>query len=184
MAGAAYFVNARGKVTDGTLPIFSKDLESVRAYQFEVDFTSTKQGGVQTTFKLAAKQVQAAGFSVADIEVHRVNDKVYYAGKPNQDNLTITFDNLIKDSVAGKLWNWFKGTYDPITGHLGSASDSKISLMEVLQLNGDLSLRSSTKYFGVYPTGYKNAEWNYSTNDFHTIEVTFRYDYMEQTISK
>ena len=175
-----YYKGNRGTPTSGGLPTLSKDLESIRAYQFEVDFTLSKQNK-STTFKLAAKQVQAAGFSVADIEVHRVNDKVYYAGKPNQDNLVVTFDNLIKDNTAGELWKWFKGTYDPLTGHLGTASDSKVNMVEVLQLNGDLSLKSSTKYFGVYPTGYKNAEWNYSTSDFHTIEVTFRYDFMEQT---
>tara|TARA_R110000824_G_scaffold236757_1_gene425566 strand:- start:529 stop:1074 length:546 start_codon:yes stop_codon:yes gene_type:complete len=175
-----YYKNNRGTPTDTSLPNISKDLESIRAYQFEVDFSLVSESKV-TTFKLAAKQVQAAGFSVADIEVHRVNDKVYYAGKPNQDNLVVTFDNLIKDDTAGELWKWFKGTYDPLTGYLGKVSDSKTAMMQVLQLNGDLSLKSSTKYYGVYPTGYKNAEWNYSTSDFHTIEVTFRYDFMEQT---
>ena len=160
------------------LPVISRDLDSVRAYQFEVEFQGL--GTADRKLRLAAKQVSPAGFAVADIEVHRVNDKVFYPGKPSPEEITITFDNLIADDVSKELWEWFKDTYNPLTGALGDSS-LKMNQMSVLQLNHDLTLHSETRYFGVYPKSFKNAEWNYSTNDFHTIEVTFKYDFMEQT---
>ena len=34
--------------------------------------------------------------------------------------------------------------------------------------------------YGVYPKGWKESEYNYSTaNDFHTIEMTLRYDFAD-----
>ena len=36
-----------------------------------------------------------------------------------------------------------------------------------------------TRVFGVWPISWKTAEFNYGTNEFHTIEVVFRYDFME-----
>lgn len=158
------------------LPVISRDLDSVRAYQFEVEF---KGKTADRMFRLAAKQVGPTGFTVDDIAVNRVNDQVFYPGKPSPEEIVITFDNLLRDDVSRELWNWFKGTYNPLTGTLGGA-DNKIDRMTIFQLNHDLSLHSSTQLIGVYPKGFKNAEFNYSTNEFHTIEVTFRYDFMDQ----
>tara|TARA_R110000824_G_scaffold78275_1_gene197696 strand:- start:714 stop:1265 length:552 start_codon:yes stop_codon:yes gene_type:complete len=180
MGDVLYYENNRNVANGTQLPVVSKDVDSVRAYQFEVEFTGAKGGGDIQNMTLAAKQVGPTGFSVADIEVNRVNDKVFYPGKPTPESLTITFDNILKDDVDTDLWNWFKGTYDPTTGFLGDISDHKINVLKVHQLEHDLSLRSSTEYYGVYPSAYKLAEWNYATNDFHTIEVTFRYDFMAQ----
>jgi len=184
MAQTLFYKTNRGIASNDTLPNVSKDLDSVRAYQYEVRFTGQGGGSADDNdLTLAAKQVSPTGYSVADIEVHRVNDKVFYPGKPTPESLVITFDNILKAKVSENLWEWFQGTYDPITGKLGAVSDQKMSVMKVLQLNHDLSLRGSTSYFGVYPSSFKMAEWNYATNDFHTIEVTFRYDFMDQSDS-
>lgn len=160
------------------LPVISRDIDSVRAFQFEIEFTG--RGTSERKFRLAAKQVDSAGIAVDPIEVHRVNDKVFYPGKVNQDEISITFDNLIRDDVSKELFDWFTQTYNSKSGELGD-NEVKINQMSVLQLNHDLSLHSETKYFGVFPVAYKPGEWNYSTNEFHTIQVTFKYDYMDQT---
>jgi len=163
--------------SDRNLPVISRDLDSIRAYQFEVEFRGKLDDRI---YRLAAKQFSPAGMSVDDITVQRINDKVYYPGTVSQDEITITFDNLIQDDVGKSLWEWFKGTYNPLTGDLGDG-DNKINRMSVIQLNHDRSLHSSVEYYGVYPKSWKPAERNYSTNEFHTIEVTFRFDFMEQT---
>ena len=41
----------------------------------------------------------------------------------------------------------------------------------------------TTKLFGVYPKAWKTAEFNYSNNDFHTVEMSFRYDFMDHGTS-
>jgi len=180
MADTEFYKTNRTVPTDSSIPLITTDLDSVRAYQFEVQFTNAPEIDAQEA-TLAAKSVGTTGFSVADIVVNRVNDKVHYPGKPSPESLTITFDNILRDTVDKDLWDWFKGTYDPMTGHLGAMADQKIASMKVHQLNHDLTIRGSTVYYGVYPTSYKLAEFNYATDEFHTIEVTFRYDFMEQT---
>ena len=36
------------------------------------------------------------------------------------------------------------------------------------------------KLVGVYPKKFSKAEKNYSTNDFDTVSVSFRYDFLVQ----
>ena len=55
-----------------------------------------QEGGVAKPFTLAAKQVNGIGISVEDIPVHRVNDQVFYPGKPSTEEMTVTFDNVVK----------------------------------------------------------------------------------------
>ena len=173
-----------------SLPIVSTELDSVRTYQFEVHFYGLPLDllGEQTDLTLAAKQVSPpGGFSVEDIEVNRVNDKMYYPGRPSPEEVTITFDNLYNRRTQETLWEWFKAIYDPITGDMtknsspgGSGNASfKATKMEIIQLDNTKTPHASIELYGVYPKAFRPGEHNYSTNDMHTIEVTFRYDFMD-----
>ena len=189
MAVISKYKNRYGrKFTPGKgLPVVSTNIDSVRVYQFEVHFFGSPDQAVQDDFTLAAKQVQAMGYGVDAIEVHRVNDKLYYPGKPSYEEVQITFDNLyLKDTTRG-LWDWFKGTYDPLTGEMtkfaapgGSGNGTfKANKMEIIMLDNTMTPHSVLSAYGVWPVSWKAAEMNYSENSFHTIEVSFRYDFMD-----
>jgi hypothetical protein len=191
MAEAFYKTRFGRSFTAGQgLPTISTDLDSVRTYQFEIHFFGLPDELQlqQTELTLAAKQVSPVGFSVEDIEVHRVNDKVFYPGKPTPEELTVTFDNLYLKESATTMWKWFKATYDPLTGEItknsapgGSANKTfKAHKVEIIQLDNTLEPHSAVGLYGVYPKSWKASEFNYSTNEFHTIEVTFRYDFLNQ----
>ena len=168
----------------GGLPIISQGLDSVRVYQFEIHFelptgmTSDDPNGKLT---LAAKQVTALGFSTEAIEVHRVNDKVFYPGKASPEDVTVTFDNLYQPKIANTLWRWFASIYNPVTGRFNGSGDQrfKANMAIVTQLDSKGQPLTETRLFGIFPTSWKTAEFNYSTNEFHTIEMVFRYDFME-----
>ena len=172
------------------LPVISTDLDSHRVYQFEVQFHGLPSDLrlQQQDLTLAAKQVSPPGMSVEDIEVNRVNDKIFYPGKASPEEITITFDNLLLRNTAETLWNWFKSTYDPLTGELtknsapggSSMSTFKANKMDIFQLDNTGAPHSTIQLYGVWPKSWKAAELNYSTNEFHTLEVTFRYDFMDQ----
>ena len=187
MATSLYQTQFGRKFTGGkNLPQVSTDLDSVRAYQFELQFQGVPAGGtVARDFTLAAKQVSPAGFSVEDITVDRVNDRVFYPGKAAPEELTVTFDNLMLKTVASDLWGWFKTSYDPMTGELtkqgGPRGDKsfKANKLSILQLDNVLNPHATTELYGVWVKSWKTAEFNYSTNEFHTIEVVFRYDFMD-----
>jgi len=188
-SGASFARDTDPNNTNG-LPVISEGLNSVRTYSWECHFTLPNFNGeagpaFDTPLVLAAKSVGEAGMSVGDIEVHRVNDKVFYPGKPVQDDLTITFDHLYKDSPSITLWEWFKTIYDPRTGQImknvegGVANDFKARDVEVLQLDNKGQPISSTKFFGVYPKSWKAAEYKYGADEFHTVAMTFKYDFMD-----
>ena len=175
------------------LPTISMGLDSVRAYQFEMHFqlpgalTSADPDGSLT---LAAKQVTAVGFTTEDIEVNRVNDKVFYPGKASPEEVTVTFDNFYQPKIANTLWKWFSLIYNPVTGKFNGGTSNgspqtppvngwKAQRCTIVSLDAQGQPLMETRLFGVYPKSWKTAEFNYSTNEFHTIEMVFRYDFME-----
>lgn len=190
VAKSYYKTNYGRKFKAGAgLPMISTEIDSVRVYQFEVHFFGlpAELQVSQTDLTLAAKQVSPVGMTIEDIEVRRVNDKVFYPGIASPEEVTITFDNLYLRNTSEALWNWFKAVYDPLTGEMtknsapgGAAGGTfKAHKMEIIQLDNSNTPHSSIELYGVYPKSWKAAEFNYSTNDFHTIEVTFRYDFQD-----
>jgi hypothetical protein len=143
--------------------------------------------GTQQVLTAAAKQVSPIGGSVDDIVVDRLNDKMYYPGKFTPENVVITFDNQLLSQTTPALWNWFKTIYDPMTGDMTKLSapggpgnkSFKASKMTVLELDNTNEPHAYIEMYGVYPTGVRFSEKNYATNDFSTVEVTFRYDFVD-----
>lgn len=173
-----------------SLPKISTVLDSVRSYQFEVQFfglppsVSLQQ---QTDLTIAAKQVGAIGYGVEDIVVSRVNDKVYYPGVATFDSVTITFDNLYLRRTCSTLWNWFKTIYDPMSGDATKLAAPggqggftfKATKMRIVELDNTRTPHATVELYGVYPKSVRFSEKNYNTNDFATIEVEFRYDFLD-----
>tara|TARA_A100001515_G_scaffold110895_1_gene91975 strand:- start:250 stop:879 length:630 start_codon:yes stop_codon:yes gene_type:complete len=197
----SYFVNNDGQVArtitgeQPTAPVISTELDSVRAYQWEISFffgQADPVNSVQKPLTLAAKQVNGIGMSVEDIEVHRVNDKVYYPGRPSMEELVVTFDNLQQTKVDKLLYEMMALTYDPRTGELQSQKtpgedgtlNSFKQRIDVVQLDGKGQPRNVIHLYGAYPKKIVHGEYNYATNDFHTIEMSFRYDYFVNTNDK
>lgn len=176
----------RGSFTGGrTLPKISTQLDSVRSYQFECRFTLPNGVGtrVSTQLTTAAKQVSPIGGATDDIVVDRLNDKVYYPGKFTPEPLTITFDNQLLTRSSPALWDWFTTTYNPMTGDgaqtASRAGGFKALKLDIIELNTNSEPVSYVGLYGVFPTGIKFSEKNYATNEFATIEVTFRYDFLD-----
>jgi len=181
--------NLGGGGVDG-LPFISERLNSGRTYSWEVLLQlppSVGSDASEEVLTLAAKQVSQVGFSVEDIEVHRVNDRVYYPGKASPEELTVTFDNLYgstNQKPAETLWKWFQSIYNPLTGQFtpgmaqGHIGNFKSPMAEIIHLDPQGQPDQATRLLGVYPKSWKTAEFNYASNEFHTIEVTFRYDFM------
>ena len=173
----------------GQLPVVSTNLDSVRSYQWEVRFDLTPMGTVDNnlpdSFTLGAKVVQGLGYSFQDIEVHRMNDRVYYPGKVQQEEVTITFDNLLagtgnlQDPMAN-LHTYLSTVFDMNTGfYTESPTGTYKASLKVLEFDGQGKVRQVIELKGVYPKSFMKGEKNYSTSEFDTIEVKFRYDFMD-----
>lgn len=177
--------NFTERTAGNTLPAISTKLDSVRAYQFEVRFYNIP-GAEDSSLTLAAKQISPIGFTVEDIVVDRLNDKVFYPGKASPEEVTMTFDNLLLKNTTPALWNWFRTVYNPLSGGLvedaelarAGFSTFKALKVTILQMDNNREPKGYVELYGVYPKSFKLAEHNYSTNEFHTIDVSFRYDFM------
>jgi hypothetical protein len=188
MVDSLYKNDFRATFTPGkNLPKVSTQLDSVRAYMFEVRFYGLPQNiaGSQQDLTLAAKQVSQAGISVEPIEARRLNDKYWFPGQVNQDELTITFDDLYLKNTTPTLWEWFKAaTYDPLTGDMSKIAAPggpgnrtfKATKLVVLQLDNTRNPIASQEYYGVWPMSWKPSEKNSTTNEFATVEVSFKFD--------
>jgi hypothetical protein len=173
-----------------SLPKISTSLDSVRSYQFEVQFFGLPPniaGQQQTDLTLAAKQVGSISYGVDDITVARVNDRVFYPGTPTFDAVTITFDNLYLRRTCATLWSWFKTIYDPLAGDItplaapGGAGNKafKANKLRIIELDNTRTPHAAIELYGVYPKSVRFSEKNYSTGEFATIDVDFRFDFMD-----
>jgi len=186
---SSYYKNKYGRnFTPGQgLPTVSTDLDSVRAYQFEIHFFGLPEDITNSTdLTLAAKKVGGLEMKNEAIVIDRVNDKLHYPGKTTPGELTVDFDNLYLRETAADLYRFFRHTYDPITGEMtksaqpgGTAGTTfKADKVEVVMLDNTLTPHSVIELYGVYPTSWSASEFNYSQNQFHQLTVNFKYDFM------
>jgi len=175
-------INAEGS----NRPAISTVLDSVRAYQWEITFLNFTRydaysGKPDKPLTLAAKQVNGIGFSVEDIEVNRVNDKVYYPGRPSMEECVITFDNLQKSKVDKILYEMMATTYDPRTGVLGDVdgeagateSGNVKGEVQLLQLTSKGTPRNLIRLFGAYPKNITHGEYNRIRTQLVSTRVGF-----------
>jgi hypothetical protein len=186
---SSYYKNKYGRnFTPGQgLPTVSTDLDSVRAYQFEIHFFGLPEDITNSTdLTLAAKKVGGLEMKNEAIVIDRVNDKLHYPGKTTPAELTVDFDNLYLRETAADLYRFFRHTYDPITGEMtksaqpgGTAGTTfKADKVEIVMLDNTLTPHSVIELYGVYPTSWSASEFNYSQNQFHQLTVNFKYDFM------
>ena len=191
----AYYKTNRN-FEEGQLPLVSKSLDSFRTYQWEVDFVGLESllqdaavsvnGNTVDKLTLAAKKISGLEVSVENITADRVNDRLNYPGKVSYGEAIITFDNLYQEDICGLLYTWFRSIYNPITGSTtaaaapGGLKDTfKLPVVKIRLLGNQMNSQKVINLFGVYPTKYSVSELNYSTSDFHTIEMSLKYDFME-----
>lgn len=179
------------------LPKLSTALDSVRTYQYEIQFyfpEGLNVGANGQQLSIAAKKVAATGPKVEPIEVHRLNDRYFYPGKSNMDELVVTFDNLLTTQAGANLFAWFRScAYDPLTGYQAPIATNvaggttrrsfKADKARLIQYDGTMTPVSYVDFIGVWPFAVKMSEFNYSQNEFHTLEVSFRYDLIDMFAS-
>jgi hypothetical protein len=183
--------NAAGDSDLNKLPVVSTDLDSIRSYQWEIQFDIATMKKNSTypftadTLVLAAKQVTGLSFAFADIEVHRMNDKVFYPGKVAQEEVTVTFDNLLKGAAGVQFYEYLATVFDMRTGFYNTAGDGNYKgSMRVLEFDGQGRIKNVVDLKGVYPKSFSKGEKNYSTSEFDTFEVKFRYDFMNLRVAE
>lgn len=181
-----YFVNSeRREIKDKKLPHLSHALDSVRRSQWEVTFynipVDAPAGTEARPLTLACKSVSPIGWQVEEIEAHRMNDKFFYPGKATPTEVTMVFDNIFATKTSAHLYDWLKTIYNPETGEMTAGlSDKGVGgfkiVADVIEMNTQGKPFTHTRLYGVWPKSWTETERGYDANEFHTVEVNFRYD--------
>jgi len=183
---SSYYANNLDRNLDEGIPVISQELDSVRQYQFEVTFNpppGVQFGPFSKPLTVACKKVGSLGMAVKPIEVRRVNDVVYYPGQVSYQEVEFTFDNLLSTKTGKQLYDFMTTVFDPTTGEYGTAFNilgnaSLKSNIEVYKLNGKGDINQVIKLKGAFPISFVQSEAAYSGQDFDTITMKFRYDYI------
>jgi hypothetical protein len=185
------YLDQEKRSLDQGLPVISTELDSVRTYGWEVDFNlppGFRLGGksvnaTKRSLTLGAKSISEFGFNFQDIEVNRLNDKAYYPGKVTNDEITITFDNLLRAggeeyTTEGQMLLDYMGiVYSQNIGR-STTIDYKQTL-RIKEFDTAGNVRAIYELIGAYPKQFKKAEKNYATgNEFDTVQMTFRFDFI------
>jgi|TARA_R110001583_G_scaffold26509_6_gene95404 hypothetical protein len=183
MANSYYATQTNRTLILGKSPGLSHSLESYRQYQWEVEI-ETGQSGDNSVLTLAAKSVTPIQMQSEDIVAHRVNDRYYYPGLVAPEEVTITFDNLVEGQLAEQLFDWFSTVYDPVHGvftpeMLQGKGEFKRNI-KIFQLDNTGFPVKHIHLFGAYPKVWKINDFTYGENNFHTIDVTLRFDFVTQ----
>jgi hypothetical protein len=187
MAYTPFFIaSERRNLSGKNLPLLSHAADSVRTYGFEVTFyqvpVNAPAGTESKPLTLACKSVSPIAWNIEEIVADRVNDKFFYPGKATPDPVTMIFDNLFATKTSSHLFDWFSTIYNPVTGQFTiGLSDKGVGsfkvVADVVELNTQGQPFTFTRMYGLWPTGWKEGERSWASNEFHTIEGTFRFDF-------
>jgi len=183
LANSYYATQTNRTLLLGKTPNLSHALESYRKYQWEIEI-DTGQSGDYSVLTLGAKSVTAIQMTSEDIVAHRVNDRFFYPGLVSPEEVTITFDNLVKGQIAEKLFDWFSSVYDPVHGvftpGMVQGNGAFKRNVKIFQLDNTGFPVKHIHLFAAYPKMWKANDFVYGENEFHTIDVTLRFDFATQ----
>lgn len=111
-------------------------------------------------------------------EVHRLNERFYFASKPTWEPISCEFYDYDKggDSAAQIMYHWFTAIYNPLTGGQGYAIVYKTNATLVV-LGPDGKIIEIWDLFGAFPESVNWQELSYEATEPMRVETSIRYDY-------
>lgn len=133
----------------------------------------------QECLTLSVASVSSLSTTISPIEIPYGNTKVKYAGLPNVENATITYNDYIGKDTERVLTGWFGQVFNQHTEKIGRASTyKKPALLVETAPDGTCSRIWQLK--GCFPTALNLGEYSYSNGGttVRQITMTLTYDIM------
>lgn len=111
-------------------------------------------------------------------EIHRLNERFYFAAKPAWEPVSCIFYDYDKggDSASQILYHWFTAIYNPLTGGQGYAIVYKTNATLVI-LGPDGKIIEIWDLFGAFPESINWNDLNYEASEPMQVETSIRFDY-------
>ena len=156
----------------------SNTLEPIRKNRWVITFTSIPGSTETDELSFAAHTAAQPQFTFTAGEHHRINERVYTAGKITYNQIPISFYDFIRgDKSAGEiLYNWANTIYNPITGQMSFKSQySTSATLALLDPAGGI-----VRMWNLFYCWPSEVNWNdLSSEDDGLVDVscTLHYDY-------
>ncbi len=157
-------------------------------FKWEVVFVGIGGGGVNSQpLTLSAKTCSRPNINWEEYTIHRYNTVSYVMGKYSFDELSITFDDDVKNLATNVIQQQITrqqqliGAGAPWLAHSASGSDYKFGVV-CRQLDGNEQSVEEWHYEGCW---IKNSNYNdldYSSSDAATITTSIRFDIVRQVL--
>jgi len=154
--------------------------EPKRKNRWILKFDRVPNKGNNATESLAIDILSASRPSVSlePIEMHRLNEKFYFASKPSWEAISCLFYDYDKgtNSASQILYHWFTAIYNPLTGGQGYAIVYKTNATLVM-LGPDGKIIEIWDLFGSFPENINWQDLSYEGTEALQVEMTLRFDY-------
>lgn len=140
--------------------------------------TKVDQGMAEEVLTLSAVSVGALNISMSPIEIPYGNTKVKYAGLPDVQNATITYNDYIGKNTERVLTAWFGIVFNPKTEVIGRASQYKKPAV-LIETAPDGTHSRMWQLDGCWPSSLELGQYDYNGGgSVRQISVTLTYDRM------
>ena len=154
--------------------------EPKRKNRFILKFDRVPNKAGNATEALAIDLLSASrpSVSVDPIEVHRLNERFYFASKPQWESISCVFYDYDKgtNSATQILYHWFTSIYNPLTGGQGYAIVYKTNATLII-LGADGKVIEIWDIFAAFPESINFQDLSYEATEALQVEMTLRYDY-------
>jgi hypothetical protein len=149
-------------------------------FQFDEVPGGSADGKDAESLAFVAHTAKKPDISFNAVELHRINEKFMFAGKPTWGDMSATFYDHI--SVAGKksaatiLEGWLNKIYNPRNGQMGYAVAYKRN-GAVVMLDGLGNVIDGWDVFMAWPMTVDFGDLSEEDDGIVDITATFKYDY-------
>lgn len=160
-------------------------LEPVKKNRFVFQFSSIPGNTAQEEpLAFVVKSASVPSISFEKQSTKRIHETFNTAGTPSFNDLTITFNDFIRNSQAAGgalsagdiMYNWMSMIYNPLTGQMGYKTQYATSATEA-QLDPAGNIFRAWNIFGIFPTSVNFGDTlSYEDSGAAEINCTFAYD--------
>jgi hypothetical protein len=137
--------------------------------------TGIGNGAVDTTFTAALKSFPLPKWTNTPQIVGYLNEKRKFAGNPEFDDLSVSFQDYVDLNTAQTLLAWDQLVYDPNAGTIGlKANYARTGLVQMFAPDG--SFTRQYHLIGMWPSSFDHGEIEQGGDDLLAINVGFAID--------
>lgn len=163
----------------------STTLEPKLKHRFLLRFDTVPGSTNTEDFTFSCKSAKRPDVTFNDVEVHRLNEKFKFAGKPEWGKMSTSYYDYINgtNSISDVLWRWGTKIYNPANGMMGFASEYKTNgTLVLIDPHGEIV--QTWALFGTFPSNLDYQDVDVTDDSPLEIASELSFDYAVKGVEK